>query len=689
MRGTENMLGWPAQDLVTIAGAALVLLLPGLAVLAVSGWATRSRLAVALGAAPVVTAGLAYVTAALTAAAGIRYGLVTFLVTNLLVVAGTFAVARFRGKPDGPVNPTGITAFGPEDPSRQALVVGAAGALLAIAITVQTWGTGLGSLAVVPQEHDTVTHTLLAARIARTGEAAPWDAWPADLLTGEPDNFYPVGFHSLAALLTTFGPDAVTALNAMSVAVFAVAMPLGMLALGSLLRWRGLGAVAGGAGAVAGALAYRPVYAMMHDGGILTNAVGTALTAGAVALLLCLGRWVRQELVPAVLVMVGVVAVYPSTAVAVLLGVVLWAAGGLLSRRVGRLQFRSWAVSLTAAGLIALVLALPTLLSGGSSGEFVATFSRDTPVWPFWQGLGIALGMPYGGYLDPAWEKSQVLLAVLSLAGAGACLVLRRHAGLTLAWAGTATVLLSFAAALGGPVLAAVTGIFYNSYVRISSLVSTYQWLLAGVAVVAVSLLITRAVSRVAAGRTRMPTLERITHGVALALVLAMAVATADYRQINALSLQARYRFPDFTRVDADDRAAIRYLEGEVGPGERVMNNANDGSTYLYVYAGVPVVNVQTLGGSEETKKLLAEFDEIDTNAGIRELVQELNIRWVYADEEAPPIGAPASEDWLDDTVYSVAPGFADLEDAKSLHPVFEEGSVTVYRVDESVLVED
>ncbi|WP_127129545.1 DUF6541 family protein [Georgenia sp. SYP-B2076] len=710
------MLGWSARDLLLLAGTALVVFVPGLLVLVASDAVRRARGPVVVAAAaPLVTAALAYLAGFFCGVLGVRFNLAAVLVVTAVVVAGVVLLRRATGRrtvpapgPDGDaasgagggaafaVGDEGAafarddSAFAPEPMGRPALAVGALAALAAILISLWTWAAGLGRLAVVPQEHDTVTHTLITAYIARTGEAAPGQEWPADLITGVPDRYYPAGLHRLAALIAQLGTDPVTALNAVSVVLFAVAMPLGMLALGTLLRWRGLGAVAGGAAALAAAFAYRPVFAMMHDGGVLSNAAALALVGGAVAALLATGRRPARGVVPGGLLMVGAFAIYPPVAVAIAGGVAAWVVGDALLYRPGARRVRRWALSIGGAALLAALCAVPTLLAAAGSAARTAAIPRDVPTSPSGEPLSslgqaarLALGMPYGGYLDPAWHRGQVILAVLVLVGVVASIVLRRHAGLLLAWAAWTIFAVLFLTDVGGPVVAAVAGLFYNGYIRISGLVAAYQWLLVGVAVTAVGFTLATFL-RPALGRyVRPPALDRAPVLVSAVLVLALTAAAAHYAPVNARALSERYRAPEFTRVDADDRAAFAYLDNHVRPGERVMNNANDGSTYLYVYDGIPVVNIQTLGAEPYTRKLLEDFDHLDTDAQVRELVRKYDIRWVYVDAEEPVIAAATPED--PGQVFLGPPGLEDLADVTSLREVFAAGSVTVYRVKESV----
>nr|WP_127781679.1 DUF6541 family protein [Rhodococcus sp. X156] len=124
-------------------------------------------------------------------------------------------------------------------------------------------------------------------------------------------------------------------------------------------------------------------------------------------------------------------------------------------------------------------------------------------------------------------------------------------------------------------------------------------------------------------------------------------------------------------------------------PGERVMNSANDGSTYLYVYDGIPVVNVSPLGsGRPDTDTLLARFNRLDTDQDVRRIVRDLDIRWVYVDAEAPGIGVvQGGYPWYTGpSPFTLAPGLTGLDAVTGLDRRFTSGSVSVYEVDPSLL---
>jgi len=686
--------------------AVLILFLPGGLVLIAAGWASRRRVAVGVAIAPLVSIAICYLTGIATGLLGLRYGLLAVGVVTVLLVAAAFGVrlvhpvevrrqaAHRRSLREVPLRWWSDVASG------MALVI------VAFAVSVRTWARGMnGSLGIVPQEHDMITHTLLTAHIARSGHAAPWNAWTVDLLSGTPSSFYPSGFHGVAALVVDAGTDPVTAVNATMLAVLALCLPLGLLALASQVRHVRLPYIVGGIAAVVSTMAYRPTYAFFHDGGLLANDMAISLSPAALAGFLALrdralapgaaptmkerSWWLDVVLVAAVAI--GAFAVHPTSAAIIGVSVVGWFLGELVHRTQRRLLW--WRLLKLGAGVVlAGVLALPILRAGGSSVGTVAAWPRDVPIQPFPDAVGVTLGMPYRGFLDVTNQHSQTLFAILALVGVAAVLVTRRGFALLAVWAAWSVVLVAFLVGAAVPGLSTVTGFFYNDYRRISGVLGPLQWLMIGIGLTTVAAAILRGVESLTrvVDRGGLPT--RVTAAmaavIALVLGLLLVAVTAGYRNTNGSAMAGRYAQSDFTRVDGNDRAAFAWLDKHVRPGERVMNNANDGSTYLYVYDGIPVVNVSSLGSVPYTDELLANFNGLDTDQRVQQLIRKLDIRWVYIDTQAPTIGVAESiYPWYKGgSIYTIAPGMTGLDEVSGLSRRFTSGSVSVYEVAPSFL---
>ncbi|MEV1292957.1 DUF6541 family protein [Pseudonocardia sp. NPDC049635] len=575
------------------------------------------------------------------------------------------------------------------------IAVGLLGVLAGGVLAVRTWLRGFGGLDRIPQEHDMITHLFLVSYIDRTGEAAPWLIRPIDVLTREPVRFYPGGGHLTPALLSGLGTGPVVAINAMTVVYLAVCWIVSAAVLTVVAARRaGVGAgtawLAAGTAAVIAAALYRPGVQLMHDGGIYSGAVALALAPGLIAAMLLVADR------PGVPVAVacgagagGILAVHPSAAATVAVSVAVWLLGDLAGRDGGQRIRRALPV-LLGSGVVAGLLAFPLVLQGGESAGSVGTFPRSQVGAPLGDAIGSAVGLVYGGYFDPARAIGLAGLTVLYLYGV--LVVVRTGGGLGVvaAWATWVVVTVSamFAPAQGP--LRLLTGLFYNDPPRIWSHVAIFVPALAALGVV---LTVTGAV-RWARRRVHRPLPAPLRPGpVASGLVLAvlavlLAVPVGRAAATNTEAVSARYATPEFVRVGPDDLAAVRFLDGRVAPGERVLNSANDGSIFLYVDAGIPIVNTTTLGtgAAPHTYELMRAFKDYPDDPQIRRMLRDLNVGWVYVDTDAPGIGAGgAPESWTESsTRFTTAPGLTDLdqEELPGLTPAFRSGTVTVYRLD-------
>lgn len=172
----------------------LVLVVPGLALQLAAG--VRDKLWLAALTVP-ASIGVYVVAGVVSGIPGIAFNVVEVLVVTVVLVAVVFGVAALVRRRTGPVGATAVAeppSWLPVLPGRLVLaaqIVGALLCLLAIALSFQPWRSGLGGWDTFPQEHDTIIHTVLVGYIAHTGNGAPWELLPLDMLTGQPVSFYP------------------------------------------------------------------------------------------------------------------------------------------------------------------------------------------------------------------------------------------------------------------------------------------------------------------------------------------------------------------------------------------------------------------------------------------------------------------------------------------------------------------
>ncbi|WP_037368410.1 DUF6541 family protein [Amycolatopsis orientalis] len=688
-----------------LAGLA-VLAVPGLLVQLAAG--IRDKLWLAALTAP-VSVGVYGLAGLASGIPGLSFGIPLALAVTVLLSAIVFAVAwlcRGRTEPAPVEKPD--TALLPELAGRwlPAAKIGAAVLVLGgIALAMQQWHGGLGSWDTYPQEHDTIIHMVLVAYISDTGRAAPWDLLPIDVLTGQPVSFYPSGLPLPAALTGELTGGPITGFNVMNALITGPVFVLGSAALAAAVFRRlragsGWTALAGGAAALIAAGLFRPGVQLLHDGGIAPNAAAMSMAPGVLAALITAGglpgwgpgsRWLRAVVLG--IGVAGVFSVHPSVAATVGLSVVVFWIVEAFTKRGREILRGQWPV-LLAAGVVAALASASTLLGSASQATRTGTWAPDIPPGPFGEALSSNLKLTYGGYFDPHGIFSQLSAGVLALAGVLVIVVLRRGWGVAAMWLFWLAIVVDFKVHPRSGIGSMVGSPFYKSYVRIQSHISLFIPVLAAIALVFVAIGIVRLFGMVkksgAFGHARR--FAGPVSAVLLAAALAgyVGYASIPYEHRNAEVIASRYAKPEFTRVNDDDKRAAKFVEDHIQPGERMMNSANDGSTYAYVEDRVPVVNVVTLGSAiePETYELLRSFRDYPTDPRIRKIVLSLNIGWVYVDSQAPGMGAgPGSPNsWYTAPVFELAPGLRNLDGLPGLSVAFRSGTVTVYKLDRAAL---
>lgn len=662
------------DDLPPLLWGAAILFAPGASVVLAL---RRGARVAAVAAAPAITVGICYLAAVLGGLLGIGYG-TPLVLAVWAVVLGAAVLLGLRG-PRIPLR----------SPVRPVLLplVGLGTTLAAAALGTLTWLRGLGGLGTLPQEHDVIVHSQLVARIILTGEGAPWQSLPGDLLTGEPRGFYPNGFHLYAALLSSVGEDPVVALNGAMVIMLGVALPLGVAALALHLRPRAYAPLVGGVAALLSVSAYRPMVALMHDGGILSNAAAFAVAPGVVALLLLAVRLGLPGALPIALVIAGSLLLHPNSAVTVGLTAGVWLIVTVVRRPVDRAGIGKLAAVLAAGAVGGALLLVPFVLAGTgtttASQPSVVGWPRSFPTLSFADALSLTFRAPYGGFFDFEQRRAQLWLALLAVVGLVVCLVRRRNAALVATFLAWAALQIAYLMDVGPGPLQTIYSLYYSAYIRIVGGISPLQWLAGGIAVATAvevgAWVVARLVGRVpAARRPATPAVLAVLGTVALVLVVCL-----PYARVNVQAIAERHADPNIERVDENDLEAAAYVAERIEPGQRVMNNANDGSSYGYVFHGLPLVlnTALGLGTVPHTQTLLRYFDELERNDEVREIVCDLDIAWVIVDKNAPPIGA-RGRPWVPKGIFTTAPGLDRLAATEHVERVARFGDVGVHRVD-------
>ena len=666
-------------DAVALAVALLVLYLPGLLLARIclradGGWTA------AVGLAPAVSAGVVAVTALATGALGVRFGLPAYALATVVLAAGLWLLT---GRPSPRVLLGGRVRLTP------AGVGGVVLTLAAVASTAWSWLRGLDGLATPSQEHDTVQHTLITAFIARTGRAAPWQVAPRDYYDHSITEFYPAGLHSLSAVTANTGAGPVTALNATYLLFVCVVAPLGMYALAARLapyRWR---ALAGGFAALVGATAYRPLYELSRDAGILSFAASLCLVAGILAAAPPFGRLRPRSVAPLALAVAGAMAVHTSIVVVLFLSVGLAMLVDLLGRRPALRPWLRQGGLAAAAAAVGLLISAPALLASRASASLVLDFPEDSPRWPLGDGLGRLLLFAHGGFTDPTYSTYSLAFAAVFYLGLLGCMWRRRAWPLLAVTAFWGLFFVAYGSGVG-PGVHALSRFFYGSLNRIAGL----PWLFAPpVAGAGLTLLLARGQLRLRrrsrTARHRAPAL--VTAAVLVAALLYGVTGVRDYVHRDDVLIAASYSDPELqfpyeaVRLTPGDLTALRWLADHRQDVGRIMNNANDGSTYGYVYYDLPLVNYATLGSAKALwgVELLEHFNRLGHDGRVDCLVQRYDVTHVFVSRTVPAIGAGGDPgNWVPGPLFRFAPGLEDLDRVEGLTVVYEDADATVYAVD-------
>ncbi|GAA0240033.1 hypothetical protein GCM10010492_43980 [Saccharothrix mutabilis subsp. mutabilis] len=668
------------REAATLLAALAVVLSPGAALVAAVGVRRPVWFA---GLAPAASVGVATLVGMACALLGVRYGIVPLAVATALLLVVAVVVHRRRPRPRPRLRGAAVLA-GP-------LV-----ALAGIALGLRTWLSGLaGDLSTPPQEHDTIVHSELVAYIARTGRGAVWQLLPVDLLDGAPVSFYPSGMHLLSATTGDLTGGPVRGLNGVTVVLLVLGLALSVAALAATAARRArLGVpatlMAAGVAVLVAVGMQAPTITLAAQGGILPNAASLALAPGFVAALLTLRRGDRLAALPVAVAAVGLVALHPSAVMTVGVTLVAWWIGDLATRG-GLARLRGQVVPLALVGGLTVLLGAPLLAQlVGQTATRTAAFAPDVSATTLPSALRHTLALPLTGYLPQYQDRVQFAVVVLAAVAAVVLLATRRALGLLTALAAWAAVSVAMLVSPGSGPEALVTGFFYNSFVRVRTHVHLLVPTLVGVGLLVLASLVAARLRRL--GPVRRGPLPAPAVAAVLVLLGATAYAVGPsrgYADVNAHYLASRYGHPDIDRVGADDRAAFDFLNGRVGPGERVMNSANDGSTYLYVDKGIPVVNTVAMGFERApyTYRLLQRFNQYPNDREIRRLVLELHITWVYVDAAPPAIWASGSPgNWAGTGVFTTAPGLTALAGLPGLTEEFRSGQVRVYRLDRATV---
>ena len=641
------------SDSVLVGVTLLVSLVPGFAL----GWALGLRRAVAAGAAPALTFGLVASAATLASVVDLPWRPWSFALWTaavcLVAVGVRTVVRRRRGAPTEVAEERSWL----RRPSRGSVAV-CIGVVMGWLLSAGTLYRGFGSTLGNPnQDWDYVFHSNALRLIADSGNVDP-DALRAINDWEVQSSFYPNAFHALGALVRDLtGAPVFDVLNAATMMIAGIAG----LGLAVLLRaLRAPVAVAAITPVLLAGFASFP-YDTIFRGPLLPYATGVALIP---AFFLVLHESLR--------VRTWAAAVAGGFAAAALLGVqtstALTAALAVVPYLVQR-----WASpvrhvlrdlrQLVVLGVSAVVLAVPFVagaLSMNSTGPRVD--------WPAVESVGQATGDLL--MLNHASAAPQYWLAGLLLIG-----LLALHAARYLWWwaaAGAVSFALFIISAATDVQLGEdLTSPWWNDRWRFAAVVVLALAPLAAHGLYTVGAFLTPRLARVLRPVRRRPG-RSLAAVVTLALIAVVLLSNGLYTRSNTARTAIAYQNEHL--LSDEEEAAFQWLAEESGGAGKVMNDSNDGSTYMWALEGLRPVfgHIMPLGSAPGAtqRRLLAHFNCLDSDPEVREAIRDLDIRYVY-------IGPGFVRDEMERV-----PGLRNLFGLQSLVPLYNQDGVHIYRVE-------
>ncbi|MBW4719614.1 DUF6541 family protein [Saccharothrix obliqua] len=628
-----------------IALVVLAYWVPGLAL----GLALRLRGWTLAAIAPALSFGMVSLAVVVLPRLGVAWHLGTALLWSAVLVAVAAAATWLvhRRAPDH------TDAVEPAHSRRDHLLVGG-GVVLGMAWAVFTYLRGVKSLHAVSQDWDAPYHAAAIRRIGVHGNLAPADLATLANTPGKENYFYPNTFHSLLApVFDVGGLDMAVLLNVSALMVLLM-WPLGIAAFG--LAWR-LPPVAVAVAALVSTWFGTFPYDLLWRGPLWPFVTAVALMPAVLALLRPVVDG-RRGIGPPVAIAVslaGLVGLHTSLAfVVAIYGVLLVLAMLLrLEKTDWRRSWRPLVLTVVLCGVFAVPVVLPALVNvGGITGA----------EWP-------VLGTAFGGFKQAALFSSSdappfYWLGVPALLG---CLLLlwRRRVVWAVAAYGVFAAMFISAVSHMVPFLSVLTGPFYNDAWRIAALFPL-------VGAIAVGEFVHTAGTGAAALLARRANRPRLVAALPVAgaavLVAVLAVGSGGYLGPNTKRLG--WHFNGDVVSDAEVEA-YRWLGEHVRPGEVVANDVRDGAVWMYPLAGVTPLNWNYYGPPENSDAWWLEhnFNRIDVDPKVRELVDRNNIRYVILGEG------------MVQRTGERAPGLVGLNRVRHLNKVYENPDAVIYEV--------
>lgn len=504
----------------------------------------------------------------------------------------------------------------------------AASAAAGSVVCAALWITAIGSLTAVPAHDDGYNHAVMVARVLAVQSLAPAELQLPSPVEESTAGFYPLALHQQAAMVVqATGVDVGLALTVVTLVPVVLCLPLGMALLTRRL-FPGQVLVAAGAPLL---VAVQPVlmYSMSWWGG-LTMAVGLSVVPALLDVLLEVTHALRPA--GAAFLATGLVGVVGLHTSEVPLLAVVGTTLVLAQPLEGPLQALRRTAVLAVPFVLAAALLVPVLAQlAGVYQHTVTVAPGRVGAVPVLEALGRVLLLQVGH--PPAAPAAMGLAAWIGLVYAAV-----RGGRAPRVWTGLCVVvgvLTFWLWAWPGPVINTLTSVFFSSAPRMTYLLVL---LLLPLLTVGLVLPLHRWSRRVTDQSLQRPSL-RSTAATAGVLVLGFLFIVTS---VSATVSGVRKNYREYSLAGPDERAAFRFLSRQVRSDERVLNQIQDGSPWMYPLEGVQPL----IAGKSDTyeaqqwagiRQLLANVGRADREPAVADMLRRHRISFVYVNERVFP----------------------------------------------------
>ena len=550
-------------------------------------------------------------------------------------------------------------------------VIGA-GLLAGGAVAAVCWTVGTEGLLGINQDWDIPWHANMIRLISVNHE---WDpsiagnfAYYDTNIAEAPIRSYPIAFHAVLSLFWPMsGVSIPVFLNVFVLVMMAVQLPLSTMALTLVVTRRPIAVAA--AGAVSGWFTVFP-YDLLWRGPLIPFFAGMLLV-GPFVFLAVKGALERQKFwIPGIAFgAVGLIAVHPSLAFAVLPVLIFWMLSALV-RRKGRIL--GITVYLAVCGVLAVILGLPIIAQMLKESERVSkqVWAADTDRNGAIQNI---IFLNHGSMAMP------ILTAMVALGCLALVFRIRMwwYLGPVLAFA----FLSVYTMGSDNPRFMALTAPFYDDQWRIFGILVMLLVPLAGLGVTQLAEAIAWLVGRIRVARStgdgtskRLKFSHAVTAGAAAAIMLVSGIAAIPYFKQNAqrININTKVDGPTLSSSEVD---LLSSIDKYVPQDATVLNDSCDGSVWMYALGNrMPMIRHFEILPTNRQLLVLQKLPELATDEAARSAASELGIEWVYiADGRIRAWDEPKA-------------GLTQPDSIPYLKLVVREGNAALYQIDWSQL---